>query len=69
MLRDPTKRAQYDAMRRAGFTSAEDLEREMGADAGGGAAPQYGRSPFGRAGGADDFERAFEEWWRKHTEE
>jgi curved DNA-binding protein CbpA len=55
VLRDPGKRAQYDALRRAGFPAAGD------SDAGGG---PWGQRP-GSGGSEDDWERAFDEWLRR----
>mgnify|MGYP002390316829 CR=1 FL=1 len=56
VLRDKGKRAQYDMMLRAGTgSSAQDFEA-------------YERSPFG-TGADEDFERQFDEWWKRMSSE
>lgn len=63
MLRDAEKRAQYDRMRAAGF-GAEDFQEAAASGAGG-----YG-TPWGQPSVDDkDFDRKFEEWWRRMSDE
>ncbi|KAL4445911.1 hypothetical protein ABPG77_009110 [Micractinium sp. CCAP 211/92] len=63
ILRDEGRRAQYDRMRATGFAgSAADFD--AGAAAGG-----YGM-PWGQPTvDARDFDKAFDEWWKKMSEE
>lgn len=65
MLREPGRRARYDQMRAAGFgASLEDFE--AGGGDGGGA---YG-TPWGQPSVDDkDFDRKFDEWWTRMSEE
>ncbi|KAL4425686.1 hypothetical protein ABPG75_009702 [Micractinium tetrahymenae] len=63
ILRDEGRRAQYDRMRATGFAGgAADFEA-------GGAAGGYGM-PWGQPSmDARDFDKAFEEWWKKMSDE
>jgi DnaJ-class molecular chaperone len=60
-LRDEGKRAQYDRMRAAGF-GVVDLEEDGGMGG-------YG-TPWGQPSmDARDFDKHFDEWWKKMSEE
>lgn len=61
MLRDAERRARYDQMRAAGFGA----DAELGAEGGGG----YG-TPWGQPSVDDNnFDRKFDEWWTRMSEE
>lgn len=63
ILRDEGRRAQYDRMRSTGFAGGA-ADFEAGAAAGG-----YG-TPWGQPSmDARDFDKAFDEWWKKMSEE
>lgn len=63
ILRDEGRRAQYDRMRATGFASGA-ADFEASATAGG-----YGM-PWGQPSmDARDFDKAFDEWWKRMSEE